>query len=166
MSAGRTETSPGAARPQRADPRTVAALMHTDVVTVSPAASIRELATLLHRHRISGVPVLDDDGTVVGTASVTDLMWLSELIAPARTDPEARARRRELDERTVRDIMTPDVFGVGPDATVGELARFFTRTGLHRALVMDGGRLVGIASVTDLLGLAAEQPTAPDVADA
>jgi CBS-domain-containing membrane protein len=162
MSAARME----AARSQRTDPRTVADLMHTDVVTLSPAASIRELATLLYRHRISGVPVVDDDGTVVGTASVTDLIWLSDLIAPDRSDPEARVRRRELDERTVRDIMTPDVFGVGPDATVGELGRFFIRTGLHRALVLDGGRLVGIASVTDLLGLVVERPREPNVSDA
>lgn len=166
MSAARMEVRPGDSRPERADPHTVAALMRSDVVTVSPAASIRELATLLHRHRISGVPVVDEDGTVVGMASVTDLMWLSDLIAPDRTDPEARARRRELDQRTVRDIMTPDVFGVGPEATVGELGRFFVRTGLHRALVLDGGRLVGIASVTDLLGLVAERPREPEVADA
>ncbi len=165
MSAPRIDTRPGPARPESPVALTVASLMHTDVVTVPARASIRELAALLHRQRISGVPVLDEDGTVVGTASVTDLMWLSDLIAPDRADPEARARTRELDERTVREIMTPDVFGLGPDATVGELARFFTRTGLHRALVLDGDRLVGIVSITDLLGLAAARHGEPEVVE-
>lgn len=71
-----------------------------------------------------------------------------------------------LDERTVRDIMTPDVFGVGPQATLAELGQFFRRNELHRASVLDGGRWVGIFSVTDLLGLVADQPMGTEVAEA
>jgi CBS domain-containing protein len=47
------------------------------------------------------------------------------------------------------------VFGVPPEASVGELLDFFARTGLHRALVLEGGRVVGIVTTTDLLELIA-----------
>ncbi|MBX6364285.1 MAG: CBS domain-containing protein, partial [Gemmatimonadetes bacterium] len=59
-------------------------------------------------------------------------------------------------EPTARDVMTPDVFGVAPSATVPELVAFLVRSGVHRALVLDGTRLVGIVSVTDLLPVIAE----------
>ncbi len=131
--------------------------MHRGVVSVSPSASIRELAQLLRRHAISGVPVVGQGGAVVGMVSVTDLMWLSDWLTPDDADPDARARARELDERTVRDIMTPDVFGVEPGASLAELGRFFARTGLRRAVVLKNGELAGIVSVTDLLGLIADQ---------
>jgi CBS-domain-containing membrane protein len=129
--------------------------MSDTVVTISADASIRDFVGLLREHGVSGVPVVDEVDTVVGTASVTDLLWLSDLIVPDAADRDARLRARELDEGAVRDIMTPDVFGVEPTASLTDLGRFFTRTGLHRALVLDKGRLVGIVSVTDLVGLIA-----------
>ena len=138
-------------------PRTVADLMSPEVVTVSPNASLRAFARLLRRNRISGAPVVDETGRALGMASVSDLVWLCDLIAPEESDPDAAKRRRELDTRTVHEIMTPDVFGVGPEAGLAELARFFVRTGLHRALVLDDGRVVGVVSVVDLLGLAADE---------
>ena len=54
--------------------------------------------------------------------------------------------------------MTPDVFGVEPDATIAELAAFFARTGLGRAPVLEDGKLVGIVSVIDLLTILADLP--------
>jgi predicted transcriptional regulator len=53
----------------------------------------------------------------------------------------------------VRDVMSPDVFGVEPDSSLAELARFCSRTGLGRAVVLEHAKLVGIVSVIDLLGL-------------
>lgn len=137
----------------RAVPRTVADVMEREVVTISPSASIRELVDLLRRRAISGVPVVDEADRVVGTVSVTDLMWRGQWF----TADEDRAAMR-LDEATVRDVMTPDVFGVAPDATLAELVRFFASTGLGRAIVLDGRRLVGIVSAADLLRLIADRP--------
>lgn len=131
-------------------PSSVSDLMQTDVMGISPTASLRQLAGLLWRNGISGVPVVDDEGTVVGTVGISDLTWVAGLFAEDDVDPKAAD---ELDERTVRDIMTPDVFGVGPAASLAELADFFARTGLRRAVVLEDGQLAGIVSVTDLLGL-------------
>jgi CBS-domain-containing membrane protein len=146
---------------RRVAPSTVADVMERRVVTISPSASVRELVDLLCRHGISGVPVVDERDGVVGTVSVTDLMWRSQLFAADGAEsPKEDVATRGLDEGTVRDVMTPDVFGVAPDATLAELVRFFASTGLGRAVVLDGRRLVGIVSAADLLHLIADQPRA------
>ncbi len=136
-------------------PRTVADLMRHDVVTVPSTATIRELVDLLRQNRISGVPVVEAGYRVVGTVSVSDLTWLSDWLAGDSADGRTETTRH-LDEKLVRDVMTPDVFGVEPDAGLQELAGFFSRTGLRRAVVLDGGMLVGIVSAIDLLGAIAE----------
>lgn len=137
--------------------RTVADLMQEEVVTISPDASVRELAALLSRTGVSGVPVVNDDGRVIGTVSVTDILWLSDRLLPflggGGGEPRARAAG---DLGTVREIMTPDVFGLEPTASLEELLEFFSRTGLHRAPVVEGRELVGIVSASDLLELIAE----------
>jgi CBS domain-containing protein len=55
--------------------------------------------------------------------------------------------------------MTGDVFGVAPDATISDLAAYFARTGLGRAVVLENGELRGIVSVSDLLGALANGRT-------
>ena len=141
---------------QRTVETSVAELMHTDVVTIDPQASLAELASLLRRHEIHGVPVVDAGGKAVGMVSVSDLLWLSDRVRPTPAAARAQAPWEGLDRVTVRDVMTPDVFGVPPAASVGELLDFFARTGLHRALVLADGRVVGIVTTTDLLELMAQ----------
>lgn len=140
----------------RAPRLTVADLMRRDVVTTSPDATVRELARIFVRHRVSGVPVVDEERRVLGMVSVTDLGWLADWLAGEEWGFGVRSRAVEhLDHKRVRDVMTPDVFGVGPEASVAELALFFARTGLGRAVVTEGGKLVGIVSMIDLLSLVA-----------
>jgi len=148
-------------RTRRPTPASVADLMHREVVTVEPDTSIRELAGRLRAAGVSGVPVVED-GRVVGTVSVTDVMWLGDVRSLFEGDERQRAASaRRLDERTVREIMSGDAFGVEPSASVAELAAFFARTGLGRAIVSRDGELLGIVSVTDLLDLIASFPDTP-----
>jgi CBS domain-containing protein len=146
---------PEGKRSPRAAARTVADLMRRNPVTVAADATLREVIRLLLHHGIRGCPVTERGGKLVGTVSVTDLLWLSEELVPVAPDsPRWSARARAaLDERTVRDIMTPDAFGIGADRDVAELSAFFSKTGLHRALVLEEGELVGIVSISDLLEL-------------
>jgi CBS domain-containing protein len=128
----------------------IAELMKRDVVTISPDATVRELVRVLRDEGIGGMPVVDRNGTVVGMVSSTDVLWL----AVAADDAGARAflSADDLAHRRVRDIMTPDVFGVAPDASASDLRRFFARTGVQRALVLDDGKIVGIVVLSDVLG--------------
>lgn len=139
-------------------PTTVSDLMEREVVTATPEMSVPALARLLRDNRVSGVPVVNEDGHVVGTVSSTDLLWLCEILLPRPHDRDGahRHRRNHAHTRTVEDVMTPDVFGVRPEDTLEDLCRFMARTGLRRAPVMDDGRLVGMVSFTDLLGLMAD----------
>lgn len=140
------------------DPSTVADIMRRDVVTVSPATTVREFVELLRRYGISGAPVVDQARRVVGMVSETDLMWLADWFAERPESYGTLDRAAEhLDEKTVGDIMTADVFGVASDASLAELAAFFARTGLGRAVVLEDDRMVGIVGVMDLLGLLANE---------
>ncbi len=132
---------------------TVADIMRRRPVCVAPEATLRDLVGLLVRRGISGCPVVDADGTAVGTVSTTDLLWLSDSLVPlSPKSPQWQDRARTiLDGQTVRDIMTPDVFGVRPEEGLEALSLFFSKTGLHRALVLDDGDLVGVVSISDLL---------------
>jgi CBS domain-containing protein len=128
---------------------TVADLMQRDVVTVEPGTPVLRVARLLERQRIHGIPVVDHEGNALGMLSATDLLWLGERVQPG-TLLEGKPWE-ELDHLTVADVMTPDAFGLEPTDSVGELMSFFTRTGVHRALVLEGRKLVGVVSLMDLL---------------
>lgn len=143
----------------RLEDMTVADVMRREVVSVSPSLPLRELALLLMRRAVSGAPVVDDSGAVIGMVSVSDLIWESDTLPLDRVDPLGRVASA-WSRRTVADIMTPDVFGVDRDDTLADLARFFARTGLRRAVVLEDGALVGIVSAIDLLGTVADR-TAP-----
>jgi CBS-domain-containing membrane protein len=138
--------------------------MRRDVVTISPSASIRDLVRLLRQHEISGVPVVEE-GRLVGNVSMSDVVWLSDARSLFEGTPAERTRAaKRLDERTVREIMSASVFGVGPDATLAELVTFFARGALGRAIVQRDGVLLGLVSATDLIELIAAQPGPGDEA--
>jgi CBS domain-containing protein len=139
---------------QAGSPRTAADLMNRDVVTVSPEASARELARVLWRNGISGAPVVEA-GRLVGLVSGKDVLWLGERMG-ADAGRVAFEDWNGLDHVRVRDLMTPDVFGVPPTADVDALRRFFSTAGVQRAPVLDGGRLVGIISISDVLAAIAQ----------
>lgn len=120
---------------------TVRDIMHREVVTVTPDTSVPELLRVLFDKEITGAPVVEDD-EVVGVVSAFDL---------ARVPAYPGGGRLK-----VRDIMTPSTFSVRPEATLPELARFLVRTGTHRALVLQGGRPLGIVTTFDIVRIVAE----------
>jgi CBS domain-containing protein len=144
-------------------PTTVADLMRRDVVTVSPSTPIRDVVRLFRQRGISGAPVVDETGRSIGMISETDLTWLMERFMENGDHREAADPSASLRQVTAGDVMTADVFGVAPDSSISELAAFFARTGLGRAVVIEKGTLCGIVSVIDLLGaFANESQERPD----
>jgi CBS domain-containing protein len=133
--------------------KTVADLMRRDVVTVSPSTPIRDVIRLFRRHGISGVPVVDEGGKAIGMISESDLTWLMNRFVGNGSYAAPADATTDLGDLIARDVMTADVFGVAPDSTLSELAAFFARTGLGRAVVLENGELRGIVSVSDLLGV-------------
>lgn len=149
-------------------------LMNPVPLTVSETMSIGELATFLTDNEISGAPVVDHEGRLVGVVSVVDLARAdseksdSTSWSAVRTDSYADDWDRralgdgvkifhlEPDALEVRDIMNSSIHSVLPDATVPEIARTMLHYHLHRLLVLDGKQLVGVISTSDLLGLLLE----------
>jgi CBS domain-containing protein len=132
-------------------------LMTTQVVTVGPATPFKEIVARLAEHRVSAVPVVDDDRRVLGVVSEADLLLKEEFPEPDQATPLFWTKRRRLERdraaaTTARDLMSVAVVSIAPDATVAEAARRMHAAGVKRLAVLDeGGRLVGIVSRADLL---------------
>jgi CBS domain-containing protein len=133
-------------------------LMTTQVVTVGPATPFKEIVALLAEHRVSAVPVVDDDRRVLGIVSEADLLLKEEFPVPDQDIPLFWTKRRRLEREkaagaTARDLMSSvAVVSISPDATVAEAARGMHAAGVKRLPVIgEDGRLVGIVSRGDLL---------------
>lgn len=113
----------------------VSAIMTREVVTIPATLAVREVAALLATRRLTGAPVVDAAGRVLGIVSELDLI----------SRPGA----------TAGDIMSRQVISVTEETAVDEVARLFVNQRIRRVPVLAGGRLVGIVSRGDLLGAAA-----------
>jgi CBS domain-containing protein len=104
-------------------------LMTTQVVTVGPATPFKEIVALLAEHRVSAVPVVDDDRRVLGIVSEADLLLKEEFPGPDQDIPLFWTKRRRLEREkaagaTAGDFMSSVVVvSTSPDATVAETAR-------------------------------------------
>lgn len=139
-------------------------LMTPDVLTVEAEWTVPELARFLLENEISGAPVVDRQGMVVGVVSLADVASVG---VPSRGSCEGFFDRSWEPERLespavadsdlrVRDIMNADVYAVAEDATVGEVARTMLEEHVHRLIVTRADRVLGIISTSDLLGLLVE----------
>jgi CBS domain-containing protein len=121
-------------------------VMTTPVVTVRPDTSCRELAAMFREHRVSGLPVTADDGTVVGVVSESDLVAL----AAGRHHRGHRA----VGQATASDLMTHPAVTIGPDDLVRTAARVMQSHRVQRLPVVGrDGRLEGIVSRSDVLSV-------------
>lgn len=129
-------------------PITAGDLMNPEILTVDADLTVRELASYLVENEISGAPVRDEEGRIVGVVSLFD-------IAAVASDGEddGSGGGSERDGLYVADIMTPVVHSVTEDATVSEVAAAMLKGHLHRLLVTRENQAVGIISTSDLLGL-------------
>lgn len=129
-------------------PITAGDLMNPEILTVDADMTVRELASFLVENEISGAPVRDGEGRIVGVVSLFD-------IAAVASDGEEGSGGSEdpRDGLFVADIMTPVVHSVTEDATVSEVAAAMLKGHLHRLLVTRENQVVGIISTSDLLGL-------------
>ncbi|MEM6792448.1 MAG: CBS domain-containing protein [Acidobacteriota bacterium] len=140
-------------------------VMNPSVLTAQDDWTLAELASFLADNKITGAPVVDEDGFVCGVVSVVDVVrdvsWPSGgsyLHVPDRAVGAGGGGgieevRLKGDEMSVRELMTPEIVSVDTETTVSEVARTMLRHHLHRLLVVEEGQLVGLISTSDLLGL-------------
>lgn len=135
-------------------------LMTADVVTVRPTTPIKDAASLLVDHRISGMPVVDDGGRVVGVISEGDLIVKEHGADPVERrplarifgdSPETRAQLAKIMALTAGDAMTAPAITIKADDLVAEAAATMTRSRVNRLPVVDGDELVGVVSRADIV---------------
>ncbi len=133
-------------------------IMTRDVITASPGNSIHEAARLMVDHGVSGLPVVGDDGSVIGIVSEGDLIVRQK---PRERLPwwrvffdtgEKLAREyQKAAGTTVGEIMTRSVITVSPDLPIESVAVVLDQHRIRRVPVVADGRLVGIVSRGDLI---------------
>ncbi|HLE99577.1 MAG TPA: CBS domain-containing protein [Gaiellaceae bacterium] len=131
-------------------------VMTRDPKTVSPEASLKEVAQVLMDGRISGLPVVDESGAVVGVVSEADIIGKE---AGARPEQSLIGRllhgvpdESKLDARTAAEAMTSPAITIAGNREVAEAARIMTEKSVNRLPVVgDGGNLVGIVTRADLV---------------
>lgn len=138
-------------------------VMTKDVATVMPETPVKEVARLLVERHVSGVPVVDRDGRVLGVVSGTDILLKERGSTGRRGGLLARLAGRDTGEakaraRVASEAMSSPAIEVSPAASVAEAAGRMIDHGVDRLVVVqhplgrsDEGRLVGIVSRSDLV---------------
>ncbi|HUN34500.1 MAG TPA: CBS domain-containing protein [Trebonia sp.] len=146
------ETGPPTAHKHRWA-RHVRDVMTTAVVTVERGTPYKEVARLLADNGVSGFPVLDQEGLVVGVVTEANLLAEEEKRAWERMAiPGHGLRPQQHPAMTAGELMSAPAITIGPDATVASAARAMNTRGVRRLPVVGSdGRLLGIVSRRDLL---------------
>jgi CBS domain-containing protein len=125
------------------EPRTVGELMTDDPVVANVDTPLADAAAMMDFYRISGLPVVDWEGCLVGVVSQTDMLH-------ARTTEPLWSAWPGL---AVRHLMTRPAVSVTPDVSVEDAARIMDERRIHRLVVTaaDGETPIGVLSVSDLV---------------
>jgi CBS domain-containing protein len=147
-------------------------VMVSPVTTVTPGTSVGNLARTLLENRISGVPVVDDGGKLVGMVSEGDLLHRSEAGTERRLsgwlrmlagEDQLAADYIKARGRRVADIMTQGVVTATPDTPLQEIAMLMEKRAVNRVPIMQDGRLIGIITRANLVQAVASVPEAPEI---
>jgi CBS-domain-containing membrane protein len=135
-------------------------IMTRSVISVRPDTALREIARLLDEHRISGVPVVDERGALLGVVSEADFLVEAQGGTSVHRSPIARLFGRAGDvgspghrhfASTASELMTSPVITVGPEVLIADAAAVMTKHRINRLPVIDDGRLIGIVTRADLV---------------
>ena len=136
-------------------------IMSTQVITISQDCDVQELGLKLTDMNISGCPVVDHGGHLVGVVSLYDIAFHHGKIGKQDAkaywyaDPQLPSGYGVEDPSDtkvkVSQIMTPAIYSVEEDTPIAEVCDYFTKGEIHRVLVTRGKSLVGIVTGTDLI---------------
>lgn len=138
-------------------------IMTHDPITIGPKTTIREIAEILTEHNISGLPVVGEDGSLLGIVSEGDLM--RKEIAPKTPDvlsilgaiiyynglKEYQQAFRKMSATTAEEIMTARVVTVQQHEDVSQVGQIMLDHAIKRVPVLAGNQLVGIISRSDIV---------------
>ncbi|NHC35855.1 CBS domain-containing protein [Scytonema millei] len=145
-------------------PKTVADVMTRDPIVVRPETSLHDAIKLLAEKRISGLPVVDDAGKLIGTISETDLMWQETGVTPPayimfldsviflKNPAQYERDLHKALGQTVGEVMSQDVITVAPDKPLRDAAQLMHDRKIQRLPVVDpSGKVIGILTRGDIV---------------
>jgi CBS-domain-containing membrane protein len=138
-------------------------IMTREVITVNQTATVRELAALLLTSNISGAPVVDDAGKVIGVVTESDLIFQNKKVhlpaafaildafvfleSPGKMEQELK----KMAGAKVGDICSHKLVSVTPETGLDELATLMAEKKIHTLPVMAEGNLVGVIGKSDII---------------
>jgi CBS domain-containing protein len=136
----------------------VGEIMQKEVVTVPKDTPFREVAKILIDKKISGAPVTDETGKIVGVVSEKDLF---RAVYPSYEDfyesPESHLDFEEMEaeaklanHKKVEDFMSSRLITADPETPVLKIGALMVATGIHRVPVVEGGKVVGMVGRRDI----------------
>ena len=149
-------------------------IMTWPVFSIGPDATVLQAVQMMLRHKISGLPVVDADGKLLGIVTEGDFLrraelsterhrpnWLNFLVGPGRLADEYV----QTHTRKVADVMTPEPYTITESTSLEEVVQLMEKHRIKRLPVVRDTQLVGIVSRANLLhALASLAPTAPATA--
>ncbi len=138
-------------------------LMTREVVTTGPDLPVKELARLLVKNNISGVPVVDEEGVLIGIVTEKDLIeqnknlhlptvvTLFDAVIYLESEKHFKEELKKMVGSRVRDIMVSDVVTIQEETSIREIAALMNDQGKDLLPVVREGKIVGIVGKTDLV---------------
>ena len=136
----------------------VDAIMTTEVVAVQPEMPLKEAGRLMLARAVSGLPVVDQQGDLLGVISESDILAKEREVFPGDRPPwllsggrQARTLRRKADAFSVGEAMTRPAIAISDFRSVASAARVMLDAGVNRLPVVRNGVLVGIVTRSDMV---------------
>ena len=138
-------------------------IMTTDVITVQPSTTIEELSQKLMKHNISGLPVVNDAGDLIGIVTENDLisqnkrlhiptvMRLFDAFIVLESPGKIEKEMKKMSATTVDDICSKKVITVAEDTSAEEIATIMSEKKVHLIPVVQGKKILGIIGKMDLI---------------
>lgn len=138
-------------------------IMTTDVTTVKPETSIRELAEIFETKHFGSLPVVDDEANLVGIVSSSDLVEqgrnlhiptvisLFDWVIPLGGERTLERDLQKITAQTVGEICSREVVTINPADSLGTAADLMSTHKLHALPVVENSRLVGIIARMDII---------------
>jgi len=138
-------------------------IMTTDVITVRKETSLKELAGILYKHHINGVPVVDDNGLLIGIICESDLIrkdkklhiptvvTIFDAVIYLENPKNIEKEFQRVTATRVGDLYTSKPVTVDEKTPIDEIATLMTQKKIYTIPVMDGDRMVGVIGKADLI---------------
>jgi CBS domain-containing protein len=143
--------------------RTAQDIMTTEVITISPEADITEAVKILLDKGVNGLPVVDNNGHLVGILCQSDLVRMQKSLpipslftlldgfVPMSSSALLEAEVRRIAASKVSDAMSTKVVTIGPDMTIDEIAALMVDKKFHTLPVTNKGQLLGVVGKKDVI---------------